>query len=180
MQLRFLSENLWCISAQNMTAGALDKAYSQMRYEELDRVVFYDGSITNSESFTAFALGEGVETRFVYHNKELCGFVWLNNPLGLACMVHFCLFRPYFIYQREIGFWVLKQYLKPINPQTGEVYIKALYGITPKVYRHTLDFIKSIGFRILGEIPGACEFKCSGKPTFRSGVASVVTLADLK
>lgn len=175
----FRREQLWAIKALDMRVDALAAVYDLMEMDRLVETVFYNGGITGPVSFTDFSLARGSELRTVYHGNDVVGVVWLNNPQGKACMVHFCILRRFWEHQREIGIWTVRQYLEPLNPATGKPYLSALYGLTPAAYRHAIAFITSIGFRVLGKIPGACEFRRPGGPVFRDGIASVCTLDDV-
>lgn len=175
----FSLDSLWAIRARDMQEAALQDIYARMDADGLADVVFYNGGITGPASFANFATGHGLELRTVYHGNEPVGVVWINNALGLACMTHFCILRRFWPWQREIGIWTVRRYLEPLNPATGAPYLTALYGLTPKAYRHALRFIQSIGFRLLGVLPGACEFQGPHGPVYRDGMTSVLTLADI-
>ena len=175
----FSPDNLWAMKAQDMNDAALFEMYRRMEDEGLVGTVFPCGCVTGPASFVTLARSPGCELRALYHIVEPVGVVWLNHPQGLACMVHFCLLRRFWVHQRGIGIWTTRAYLEPINPATGRPYLSALYGLTPAVYRHALAFIQSIGFRLLGRIPGACAFQGHEGVVFRDGIASVLTLADI-
>lgn len=75
--------------------------------------VFYDGGITGPESFLTFATDHNIELQSVCHDNEVVGLVWLNNPQGKACMIHFCIFRKFWEHQRIIGLWTVHMLLGP-------------------------------------------------------------------
>ena len=178
--MTFSVESLWAKKAADMNALALFDVYRLMENDGLVETVFYPGGVTGPVAFVEFAIADGIELRTVYHGYDVVGVVWLSYAQGRACMVDFCILRRFWEHQREIGIWTVRQYLEPVNPATGKPYLSALYGLTPAVYRHAISFIKSLGFRILGKIPGACEFKGKDGPVFRDAVVSVLTLQDIK
>jgi hypothetical protein len=87
-------------------------------------------------------------------------------------MIHFCLLNPLTFDERvELG----KQSLKFVA-DTGA--IDSLYGLTPKPYRNVWPFMEELGFKRVGELPGACYIAKHDK--YVNGVISTMDLSKYK
>ena len=117
--------------------------------------MFYDGEMTDFAAFQTWLQAADKDARFVADaDGKIKALYWLNNPLGKSAMIHFCFLRQAFCEQEAIGRYVVKSLLFCRDKRGGYV-LSALYGLTPKPYRHALAFIRKLGFRLVAELPEA-------------------------
>lgn len=88
----------------------------------------------------------------VVYDSEIkpVAFYWMNNFSGRCAAIHFCVLRHAFSQSFDIGKYVCHWIL-----DTG--YVDTLIGITPKVYRAAIKFVKRLGFVEKAAIPKAFE-----------------------
>ena len=128
-------------------------------------IVFYDGVIRDWRSWVDFITDCKAWVVRVRNEQGIVGFFWLNGYMGRTAMMHFCVFDSMpFEDAVELG----RQSVAYVFKHTE---MQSVYGCTPRIYRHVFPFIKALGFRILGEIPGACYIKRKDK--YVPGVVSV-------
>lgn len=162
-------QTLW---AKKMPPQKIYAFWKQFQKDTLNPVLFYDGEMEDFPAFLAWLLAKDKDARFVAANGEIKALYWLNNPQGKSVMIHFCFLRNAFCEQREIGLYVVKSLLL-CKDDKGEFVLSALYGLTPKPYRHALSYIRKLGFRLIGELPAACYF--ARKKNWKNGIISILT-----
>jgi hypothetical protein len=136
--------------------------------ENLLQEFFYDGDIPTSLDFAERFLTEAVNDFSWFYiaerEKNLLGFCYINNFIGLSGMAHFSIFREGRKVRDELTQTLIQAVVRP-----GA--LSSLYGLTPVPYMHVLRHIKKNGFRILGTLPGACYMASMSK--WVPGVISV-------
>lgn len=163
-------QTLW---AKKQSFELLYDFWKQFQEDKLNPIVFYDGEITDFADFQTWIRAKDKDARFVAGaDGKIKALYWLNNPLGKSAMIHFCFLRESFCEQETVGFYVVKSLLF-CRDAKGEYVLSALFGLTPKPYRHALSFIRKLGFHLAAELPEACYF--SGKNTYKSGIVSILT-----
>lgn len=163
-------QTLW---AKKQPFDVLYDFWKQFQEDKLNSVLFYDGEMADFASFRAWLLASDKDARFAADlDGKIKALYWLNNELGKSVMIHFCFLRHAFCEQEAIGLYVVKSLLF-CQDNKGEYVLSALYGLTPKPYRHALHFIQKLGFRLVAELPGACYF--ARKNTYKSGIVSILT-----
>lgn len=159
--------------AKKLPQEILYAFWKQFQEDKLNPVLFYDGEIADFSAFQTWITAKDKDARFVADlDGEIKALYWLNNPLGKSVMIHFCFLRKAFCEQEEIGRYVVKSLLFCTDTK-GEYVLSALFGLTPKPYRHALSFIQKLGFRLVGELPAACYF--ARKKTCKNGIVSILT-----
>lgn len=147
--------------------------WKQFQEDRLNPILFYDGGIEDFPAFRTWLAAKDKDARFVADlDGEIKALYWLNNPLGKSVMIHFCFLRKAFCKQEEIGLYVVKSLLFCTDAK-GEYVLSALFGLTPKPYRHALSFIQKLGFCLMGELPAACYF--ARKKAYKNGIVSILT-----
>lgn len=76
-------------------------------------------------------------------------FASVNNPIGYTGMCHFCFAEGTENYAHLLA----KEWLSSVVSKNA---LQALYGLTPKPYRHAISFAQSVGFEVIGTLPKAC------------------------
>lgn len=163
-------QTLW---AKQQPFEVLYSFWKQFQEDKLNLVLFFDGEIADFAGFQTWILAKDKDARFVAGaDGKIKALYWLNNQLGKSAMIHFCFLRQAFCEQEEIGRYVVKSLLLCRN-ERGEYVLSALYGLTPKPYRHALAFIQKLGFRLIAELPEACFF--ARKNACKNGIISILT-----
>lgn len=147
--------------------------WKQFQEDKLNPILFFDGEMADFASFRAWLLAPDKDARFAAGaDGKIKALYWLNNPLGKSVMIHFCFLRSAFCEQEAVGRYVVQSLLF-CRDRTGEYVLSALYGLTPKPYRHALTFIQKLGFQLTAELPEACHF--ARKNTYKNGIVSMLT-----
>ncbi|GFM36591.1 hypothetical protein [Desulfovibrio psychrotolerans] len=178
--------------ALTLTPAMLARLWERLAAENIAERLFYDGGVTCATGFAAFMTAPDVYCYAVYAaaggadggaggggEPEPVALAWLNNFSGRAAMVHFAVLRAGLPMKTAIGRIVVGFML---HGQTagGGYCLDALYGMTPGSYVHVLRFIRRLGFRVQGAIPGAVALRRpEGGQRFEAGVLSVCTRESL-
>lgn len=180
---RSLSNNLSYYSYQTLWAKqqnfeVLYTFWKQFQEDKLNPVLFFDGEMADFASFRMWLTAKDKDARFVAGaDGKIKALYWLNNPLCKSVMIHFCFLRDAFCEQEAVGLYVVKSLLF-CKDTKGDYVLSALYGLTPKPYRHALAFIQKLGFRLAAELPEACFF--ARKNAYKSGIVSILTREQIR
>ncbi|MCG8531042.1 MAG: hypothetical protein MI749_10285 [Desulfovibrionales bacterium] len=156
-----------------LTEQELGTFWDKMRQDGRDKIVFYDGQIASKAAFIEFMQNSENYVYAVMKDKELLCLAWINNFIGRCGMIHFTMFYKSVGQEQSIGSFLLNFLL---FSRVGEKYcFDALYGLTPKVYRHVFPLIQKLGFRLVIDIPSSVFFQKKGKKCFKNAVFSIVT-----
>lgn len=158
--------------ADCLTEQELETIWKTLCEEGKKEIVFYDGEITNKSDFIQFMQDDMNYVYAAYEDGKLLALVWLNNFLGRCGMIHFTMFYNSKGKEQSIALFLLKFLL--FSKHEGEYCFDALYGLTPRVYRHALHFIKKLGFRLVTEMPSSVFFQKKEKKCLKSAVFSIV------
>lgn len=127
----------------------LRRLWMRLVEDDLVRVVFHDGGVTD---FAGFAHLLAPERAWVYRiemDGTVQGFFWCNGFSGRAAQVHFCFFRNGMSAARAAGAMALTFLLAP---QCADAPLDTLLGVTPAPYRHALRLAADLGFSRLGVV----------------------------
>lgn len=128
----------------------LQGLWTRLVEDDLVRVVFHDGGVTD---FGAFARLLAPERAWLYRVDAHAvpqGFFWCKGFSGRAAQVHFCFFRNGMSAARAAGAMALTFLLAP---QCADAPLDTLLGVTPAPYRHALRLAADLGFSRLGVVP---------------------------
>ena len=122
-------------------------------------------------------------------------FCWLNGHSGKTAMIHFAVFKNALHKAREIGLFATRMLLfaspekpasfefcagiQPAPATTKEYCLDTLLGLTPKPFRHALNFIELLGFKRLCTIPQSILLNNQGQKKICAGVLTQLTRKDL-
>ena len=166
------------LRARGLDDEILCEFWEKLTAEGVAQMTFYECMPSSPYDFCLWAKGASQDVRLIEDEfGEILAMYWLNNPLGKSAMIHFCYVRAAFLEQNAIGKYVVRSLLLTTDAD-GAFVLSALMGITPKVYRHALKFIKDLGFSLFGVLPKSCYFSETKK--HRDGVISVLTRENLK
>ncbi len=165
-----MQESWQTVWAKNLSDEFLCAFWQKALAQKVAQATFYEYLPPTPEDFCSWVRGQ--DLRFIQNYQgEAIAMYWLNNPLGKAVMIHFCFLKEAVAHREAVGRYVTKGLLEAkIN---GEYVVSALMGITPKKYRHALNYIKILGFELVAELPEACFF--SQKKRYEGAVISILT-----
>ncbi|WP_430735605.1 hypothetical protein [Halodesulfovibrio aestuarii] len=161
-----------------LTEQELETIWQTLCKEGKKEIVFYDGEINKKSDFIQFMQDDMNYVYAAYEGGELLALVWLNNFLGRCGMIHFTMFYNSKGKEYDIASFLLNFLL--FSKSEGEFCFDALYGLTPRVYRHALHFIEKLGFRLVTEMPSSVFFQKKKKKCLKSAVFSIVRREYLK
>lgn len=137
----------------------LDLWYRMCR-EGKEKVVFYDGFVSNGDQWLEF-----VKSPFNYpvvvvnEDKEPEAIAWLNTYENHSARCHHCFLRPF---KRGVGEAIIN-YWRSMTDSTGGPLLLTILGVTPEVNEKAVRLVKLMGFTVLGTIPNFCKLKYENK-----------------
>ncbi len=176
MQKIHIGEEYYTVWGKEVEKGILMDFWHKFSNSSLAKATFYEYMPESFAEFLAFVQSKHQDVRFVGKiNGNLVGMYWLNNRLGKAVMIHFCILKEAINQQLPMGNYVVSSLLQA--KEDDKYVISALIGLTPKIYRHATDYIQKLGFEIVAVLPDSCYFQTKNK--FVEGVVSMLTLKNL-
>ena len=88
--------------------------------------------------------------KYNYELDEIRAIGWLTDIKGKTAWVHFSTLKTI---SPTDNIRLVEETLRKMEEVCD---LKAIYGLTPKCYRHTLSYIKKVGFNELHVSPEAC------------------------
>ncbi|OBQ52727.1 hypothetical protein [Halodesulfovibrio spirochaetisodalis] len=158
--------------ADCLTEEELRTLWKTLCSEGKKEVIFYDGQIADSDDFIQFMQDDMNYVYVAYEGEKPLALVWVNNFLGKCGMIHFTMFYNSKGKEELIGSYLLNFLL--FSKSEGEFCFDALYGLTPRAYRHALAFIQKLGFRLVTEMPSSVFFQKKEKKYLKSAVLSII------
>ncbi len=154
-----------------MEPSQIRDLYYKVLDSGMENIMFYDGGIQSDLAWFNFMhKGDNWLVEVTERGGRDAGMFWLNGYQGRSAQAHFCVWRDY-EKKIEAGAAVIK-WLKDLGQ------LDSLYGCTPKPFRHATSFVKALGFKVKGEIPGACYM--FEQDRYVPGVLSVLDFNDIK
>lgn len=134
--------------------GDVERLYRAASAQGLGRFVFHDGSVDSAERFAEVALSERVWTYAGFRRPggEPLALALLEPFSGRSAFMHFTFFRGMGFQQRHV---IARAFLRLLF-RDRENGLSCVCGLTPATFRHAWRFALELGFKKLGEIPGAC------------------------
>ena len=166
---------------RTLTEERLAELWFRLSDEGLVESLFHDGGVRNVGEFIAFMESGKVYCYAVYLEGVAVAFTWLNNFAGRAAMIHFAVLAAGRGVKAEVGRFVVR-FLLHGRDSGGNYCLDALYGLTPEPYAHVLRFIRRLGFRRMGSIPGAVVIRKmeDEPPRYVGGIVSVCTRESME
>lgn len=114
--------------------------------------VFYDGPVTDPDSFMLAMQDSGNVPIFVFRGGDPIGAAWLNGCSGNRAFGHFFLLRSAWGRSTvEAGRMALEYWFG--FRQGGQRVFDVILGVTPTENAHAVRFAERIGMTVLGSIP---------------------------
>ncbi|MFV0347296.1 MAG: hypothetical protein ACK5JO_01830 [Halodesulfovibrio sp.] len=166
---------------RTLTEDRLAELWFRLSDEGLVEALFHDGGVRNVGEFMAFMESEKVYCYAVYREGAPIAFTWLNNFAGRAAMIHFAVLAAGRGVKTEVGRFVVR-FLLHGKDSGGNYCLEALYGLTPEPYAHVLRYIRRLGFRKMGSIPGSVVMRKTedDSPVYVGGIVSVCTRESME
>ena len=131
---------------------ALVSIFDQIKQDNTLSTVFYGGTVRNADDFLAFVKSPSNYMSVVAVNKDITGIGWINGVSDNHAMGHFCFFRSSWgKYTQDMG-QALLDYWFSFPGDDGPLF-DLLIGMVPSFNARAIDYVKSLGFVELGEIP---------------------------
>lgn len=148
--------NLWPYSKVNdkwtLDDEVLLLLFQKIKAQGLEKVLFYDGSVKDWQSFIAMMKSKDVTPVIPYDDTGILGIAWLTSGHNDWAFGHFCMLKETWGKKSlKVGRLILKYWFSlSIN---DKAIFKTIIGITPPNNEKALKYIEKIGFNLLGEIP---------------------------
>ena len=138
--------------------------WAMVRAAGRDRAVTYCMPPVDGPAFCRWMRQDDVHPWIVLFRGVPCGFVYLTNLEGKSARVHFCTLpmgtaRTGDRRSAVLGFGLfsLGSMLWEKN-ESGSFRLDTLIGVTPLCNSRAVKFIRRLGARVIGEVPGACWY----------------------
>ena len=137
----------------------LDLWYRMCR-EGKEKVVFYDGFVSNGDQWLEF-----VKSPFNYpvvvvgEDKEPRCVAWLNTYENHSARCHFCILGSY---KRGVGETIIN-YWRAMRDSNGDPLLLTIVGVTPENNEKAIHLVRMMGYTVLGTIPNFCKLKYENK-----------------
>lgn len=145
-------DGAWTISDSNMIA-----IWHRIADEGIDTKIFYAGEISTPEQFIMYFKSARTFPFFIFsgdrfNNDDLQAIVWCTSIRGKSALLHFCVFKSGYGKGPELSKSAFT-HIFGIKGPDGERIVNTIRGETPKFNRLAVKYLKTIGMKILGEIP---------------------------
>ena len=137
----------------------LDLWYRMCR-EGKEKVVFYDGFISNGDQWLEFMKSPfNYPVVVVGEDKEPKVIAWLNAYENHNARGHYCFLTPF---KRGVGEAIIN-YWRSMRDTNGDPLLLTIIGVTPEINEKAIHLVKLMGFTVLGTIPNFCKLKYENK-----------------
>lgn len=124
--------------------------------------VFYAGEIDTFEKFILYLKSPRTFPFFIFNDDRIDAMVWCTSVRGKSALLHFNVFRSGYGKGAELANAAFTHIFNLQSPK-GERVINTIRGETPFFNRLACRYLKTIGMRILGEIPDMAHNKYTGE-----------------
>lgn len=129
----------------------LEALYQKILDQGLGEVLFHDGTVTSASEFIALVRGPGVIFFIIVdvETRSTVAIWWLNRVTRTHAWCHFCAFK-------EI--WGSEDTV-PLGKEAMRICLKDLeftviLGMLPSWNQFAIEYIKAVGLKEIGEVPG--------------------------
>lgn len=129
--------------------------YERIERDGLKEIVFMQGDIPDATAFLQ-EMKSGRSLLYVVYADDLqAGLIWLNRMDGRTCRVHFTSFsEAWGLDTVEIGRCAIQQIMYMKKSGFDEYIFDTLLGLTPTRNVRAIKWLKKVGLKTVGEIPG--------------------------
>jgi hypothetical protein len=128
--------------------------FTRTQEDELDKIVFYEGTVATKEQFlNIMKHGENL-LYLVLADKETVGYAWLNRFENRTARYHFCAFVEYWGDLNEIAKSIMNILIN-MKARSGEYLFDLFTGYIPVWNQRAIKFTLKNGGKSAGIIPNA-------------------------
>lgn len=160
-----------------LDAEAMRGLYDRMEAQGLARTVFATGGPRHRDEFLALCRDPGHAVAVIGRDGPPLALIWLNGFEARSASLHFCIFREGWPESVAIGRATVGALLDHAPPGQPPL-LDSLVGITPESNRAARLFVRKVGFKVLGFLPGRCFNTNTGK--VEAAMVSFATRETLK
>ncbi len=146
----------------------LKSIYNSMLNENLLKVFFYDRQDIDFAEFKGYCSSKSRYFYYYHHNNIPLAIAFLNGFTGLCALSHFCFFKSAYANKNQIA----KHWL---NQVCNEKALTCLVGITPKPYKHAINFALSHGYEQIGTLEKSCAMHRNNRIKYVDGILTKYT-----
>lgn len=143
----------------------LAQIFLQAKQERLIPLVFYnmDPEMSPEEFIRFYAIGGSRILWLILHGNRLAGWIWIDDLQNRTARSHFCFFR--WVSAAKLTEQIGRDTFRTIFELKfrNDAQIQLLRAEMPGFNRPGLWFLEKVGFKAIGEIPGAALRYTSGK-----------------
>lgn len=143
------SDGVW-----NIPDPVMKRLYEKTVEDGSHKVVFYEGTISNSDEFLAAMKSLGTLFYVVMDEGEPVGYTWLNRFENHTARNHFCGFKEIWGRGVEIGTEAISQ-LICMKDKNGNYIFDLFTGFVPEWNEFAISFMFACGAKSAGIIPNA-------------------------
>jgi len=124
----------------------------RLRAENIFDKVFYEGTIVTNVDFMLTMKAPGNLPVFLFCDTEPLGVAWINGAAGNMAFVHFAFLKKSWgkvtknMGKRLLDYWF------SFPGEDGPLF-EFLFGMMPTFNRQAFRYMKSMGFKVIGEVP---------------------------
>lgn len=120
----------------------------------MEKVVFYEGTISTSDEFLTVMKLPGVLFYVVMDGAEPVGYTWLNRFENHTARCHFCGFKEIWGQGVEVGTEAITQLINR-KDSSGNFIFDLFTGFIPEWNEFAINFMFACGAKSAGTIPKA-------------------------
>lgn len=127
------------------------------------QTVFYEGDIRTPDDFLQMMKLPLTIAVFAFSGDRPIGFAWLNGTVKNLAFAHFCFLKDSWGKDTLKGGQMIIDYWRNFPDQAGEPLFDVIFGVTPSGYGAALKYIKRLGFKRMGTVPGMLKNAYAGE-----------------
>lgn len=135
-------------------ASHMRQFYAQAEADGVVRRVFLTGKVYDADSFLAYFSSPATLAVLLIFEESIVGMGWLSNVEGRSALPNFFFLKRTWGWQSlQLGQMLLRYWFAFPGNGDDETALDILVGMTPAKNRLACNFVKRLGFTIVGEIP---------------------------
>ncbi len=140
--------------AWNIPDAAIKSLFDRTVADGTNGVVFYEGTISNSDEFLVVMQSPNTLFYVLMHEKDVIGYTWLNRFENHTARNHFCCFKEVWGRGVDVGTVAISQLIH-MKDNDGKFIFDAFTGFVPEWNEFALNFALSCGAKVVGKVPNA-------------------------
>lgn len=133
--------------------------YQKVWDEGLGEDLFHDGSIKDADHFVQLMKSPWNFLHVIYVGEKVVAVSWVNRVEETHCWCHFVFFKEF--HGDSIIYAVGNKYLNYLLDTYG---FEVIMGLIPATNEHALMYVRGLGWKIMGSVPGMLWSRAEEKP----------------